>query len=124
MTIKISSRKAKGRDLQKFVRDLILSHFPLEPGDVWSTSMGASGIDLKLSPKARKHFNFDVECKNDNNRSVWACWKAATDNEKEGKALLVMKKNHHESLTVMRTVDLFNILEELDKLKNPREKIL
>jgi len=61
----IQSRKSKGRRLQQFVRDMILENFDhLEPDDVRSTSMGAGGEDVLLSPAARKVFPFSVECKN------------------------------------------------------------
>lgn len=63
--MKPQSAKAKGRRFQQFVRDAILAMFPnLEPDDVRSTSMGASGADLLLSPAARRAFPYYVECKN------------------------------------------------------------
>lgn len=63
--MKPSSAKAKGRKLQQQVRDLILETFSdLEPDDVRSTSMGAGGEDVLLSPLARRKFPFSVECKN------------------------------------------------------------
>ncbi len=59
------SAKSKGRRLQQEVRDAVLATFPsLEPDDVRSTSMGASGADLLLSPAARRLFPYSVECKN------------------------------------------------------------
>jgi hypothetical protein len=59
------SAKAKGRRLQQEIRDQILAAFPeLEPDDVRSTSMGASGSDILLSPKARRFFPYYVEAKN------------------------------------------------------------
>lgn len=62
--MKPSSAKAKGRALQQRIRDLILELFPdLEPGDVRSTSMGAPGEDIQLSPKARYHLPVVIECK-------------------------------------------------------------
>lgn len=63
--MKTQSCKAKGRKLQQRVRDLILENFEdLEQDDVRSTSMGAGGEDVLLSPKARKYFPFSIECKN------------------------------------------------------------
>lgn len=62
--MKPQSAKAKGRKFQQQVRDAILEAFPqLEPDDVRSTSMGASGEDILLSPRGRELFNFTVECK-------------------------------------------------------------
>ena len=46
--MKTSSAKAKGRNLQKWVRDIILESFPgLEPDDVRSITMGDSGEDMQ-----------------------------------------------------------------------------
>ena len=62
--MKPSSAKAKGRLLQQYVRDTILKQFPqLEPGDVRSTSMGAGGVDVQLSPAATKLVPYSIECK-------------------------------------------------------------
>jgi hypothetical protein len=65
MAIRPQSAKAKGRLFQQEVRDLILSNFTtLEPDDVKSTSMGASGEDILLSPHARRTLgNIQIECK-------------------------------------------------------------
>jgi hypothetical protein len=66
------SAKAKGRRLQQEVRDAVLAAFPqLEPDDVRSTSMGASGADLLLSPAAKRLFPYSVECKNVEAFNVW-----------------------------------------------------
>ena len=63
--MKPQSAKAKGRRFQQEVRDAVLATFPaLEPDDVRSTSMGASGADLQLSPAARRVFPYHVEAKN------------------------------------------------------------
>lgn len=115
----VASRKAKARRLQQFVRDLILAYFlDLDPGDVESTSMGVSGPDIKLSPKALKMFPYDVECKNDENKSVWAAWGQVSGRCQPGlKPLLVMKKNHHEELGVMRIRDILEILSDNAVLK-------
>lgn len=66
MSTSIAARKARGRSFQQAVRDKILAAFPeLEPDDVRSTSMGSAGVDLQLSPAARKLLkNLMFECKN------------------------------------------------------------
>jgi len=46
------------------VRDRITAVFGLEEGDVESCSMGAGGIDIKMSPKARSVCPLSIECKN------------------------------------------------------------
>ena len=54
--MKTRSAKQKGRRLQQNVRDLLLEALSeyLEEDDIRSTSMGAPGEDLLLSPLARK----------------------------------------------------------------------
>ncbi len=100
--MKTSSCKAKGRNLQKWVRDLILESFPsLEADDVRSTSMGAGGEDVQLSPAARKLFPYSLECKNVEKLNVWAAYEQAEANSGEHEPLLVMKKNRKKPLVVI-----------------------
>jgi hypothetical protein len=115
----VAAKKAKGRRLQQFIRDAILGTFTeLESNDVRSTPMSSSGVDIWLSPKAQSVFNYDVECKNDENRSVWKCWKQTSDNVKKGKPLLIMKKNNHDALAVMLVSDMFKLIGENRDLRN------
>lgn len=69
MTIKTHSAKAKGRDLQNYIRDAIYDAFPeLEEGDVESRPMGSGGVDVMMSPKARKLLPVSFESKNTKER--------------------------------------------------------
>lgn len=101
--MKTSSAKAKGRTLQKLVRDKILDAFPrLEPSDVKSTSMGASGEDVQLSPEARRCFPYSVEAKSRASISVYAWYQQAKTNSPTGmEPLLVIKQNHSRPLVVI-----------------------
>lgn len=64
MAIKTSSAKAKGRMFQNHVRDLIKGLFPwLGEGDVESCSMGSGGVDIPMSPLARRTFPISIEAK-------------------------------------------------------------
>lgn len=79
--MKPQSAKAKGRRLQQEVRERILTAFPeLDNDDVRSTSMGAGGEDLLLSPAARKLFPFSVECKNSERLNIWGALTQAEAN--------------------------------------------
>ena len=66
MATSVRSRKAKGRRLQNWVRDVLLSTFPnlKKDEDVSCAIMGESGIDVKLSRFAQGLFPFSIECKN------------------------------------------------------------
>lgn len=111
--MKTQSAKAKGRKLQQWVRDLILESFTdLEPDDVRSTSMGAGGEDVLLSPAARRHFPFSIECKNVEKLNVWAAYEQAEANSGENEPLLVMKKNRKKPLVVLDAEAFLELLKD------------
>lgn len=58
------NNKQRGRSFQQEIRDTILETFStLEPDDCKSTSSGAQGEDVQLSPAARKLLPIQIECK-------------------------------------------------------------
>ena len=115
--MKTQSAKAKGRKLQQMVRDLLLERFTdLEPDDVRSTSMGAGGEDLLLSPAARRKFPYSVECKNVEKLNVWNAYDQASANCGKHEPLLVMKKNHKKPLVVLDLETFVDLLKEHDDL--------
>ena len=114
--MKTRSAKNKGKRLQNEVRDLILETFKqLEPDDVRSTSMGASGEDLLLSPAARKLFPFAVECKNQEKLNIWSSLEQAEQNAGEHIPLLVFKRNRSKTYISMDINDLIKILNDRKK---------
>jgi len=95
------SAKAKGRKLQQWVRDAIVSACKLQADDVQSRSMGASGEDIMLSPTARARFPFSIECKNQERISIWKFYEQAKSNSEVHEPLLIIKRNNHEPLAVV-----------------------
>lgn len=98
-----SSAKAKGRKLQQWVRDRILHYNPsLESDDVKSTSMGAGGEDVQLSPAARKQYPVSIECKS---RASFAFYKdydqAVTNAPDKAEPVLVAKANHRDPVVIV-----------------------
>lgn len=76
--MKPASAKQKGRNFQQTIRDYLLELFTsLEPDDVKSTSMGAGGEDVQLSPAARKLFPYQVECKAKGRAQVYTWYEQA-----------------------------------------------
>jgi len=109
--MKPQSCKAKGRRLQQEVRDAVLETFrELEPDDVRSTSMGASGEDLLLSPAARRLFPFSVECKNVERLNVMKAYQQAVENSGEHIPLLVHTKNRKPTLCTLEFSALLELL--------------
>jgi hypothetical protein len=122
--VRPQSAKAKGRRLQQEVRDAILAAFPeLEPDDVRSTSMGASGADILLSPAARKRFPFYVEAKNRETLNIWQALAQAEAGNTMARArggsvtdpLLIFRRNGIDSYAALR----FDVLLELVKRATP-----
>lgn len=107
----MQSRKAKGRNLQKLVREKLLETFSptLEADDVKSTSMGASGIDVTLSPLAQRCFPWAVECKSLAKVAVYSYYEQAKANSTEKlRPMVVIKANGKEPLVI---VSLDNFME-------------
>lgn len=107
--MKTQSAKAKGRRLQKLVVSKILQTFSsLTERDVQSTSMGATGVDVKLSEAAFKLLPLAIECKNQQiNKSFINMWKQAFNNSgNEGYTALVICANNEEPLITLN-LDVF-----------------
>lgn len=119
--MKTSSAKQKGRKFQQYIRDLVRSTFELEDADVESRSMGAGGEDVMLSPKARSHFPYSVECKCVEKLNVWGAYDQAVENCKGYEPILFMRKNRRSALAVVSAEHYFELLGRLDKEINRDE---
>lgn len=107
-----SSAKAKGRRLQQEVRDAILAAFPtLEPGDVRSTSMGASGEDILLSPAAFRLVPFAIECKNQEALNIWAALAQAAEHSPQENGIVVFKRNKSMTYVALRFDHFLELLQ-------------
>ena len=100
------SAKAKGRKLQTWVVDKLLSVFKrLTPLDVRSTPMGVNGVDVQLSSLAYRKFPYNIECKNtERMRTIYNYYEQAISHDlidKEGEPLLILKMNRQKPLVVV-----------------------
>ncbi len=108
--MKPQSAKAKGRTGQQEVQKLLLGTFPeLEPDDVRSTSMGASGEDLLLSPAARRLVPFNIEVKR---RATIAACRYMDQAKEHGtyKPLCFFREDHGEWYTCLKARDFLDLL--------------
>ena len=112
-----ASRKAKGRRLQQAVRQDLVDHLGIDPGDILSTAMGQGGCDLYLSPAARERFPFGVECKRQERLEIPAWWEQCTRNAKAANLtpLLIFRKNRGDALAVLKWEDLLALLELIQR---------
>lgn len=115
MAIKPSSAKAKGRKHQQWARDKILAAFPeLEADDVRSTSMGAGGEDIQLSPAARKLFPYSVECKALKAIGVYKFIEQAIANcPANAQPIAIIKADRQKPLAVIDAEHFFDLIEKL-----------
>lgn len=105
-----ASCKAKGRKFQQWICAKLLelgAPFGLEPDDVRSTSMGASGVDVLLSPAARRLFPFDIECKAVEALNVVGVFNEHYEKYKNSPAVKILAhtRNRQTPLVTMRFED-------------------
>ena len=111
--MKPSSAKAKGRRFQQRIRDDILDRFKseLELDDVRSTSMGAPGEDIQLSPKARSILPISIECKSVKAVAAARFYDQAQERSFGKMPVVVFKENHGEPLAIVAWEHLLDLLE-------------
>ena len=110
--MKTSSAKAKGRRLAQWVKDVLIGFSPeLHNDDIVLTSSGDTGEDVKLSPKARKLYPVQIECKNHKSFAVYGDYDQAISHGPHT-PVLVIKANHRNPLVVVDAELFFEILGE------------
>lgn len=116
--MKAQSAKAKGRKLQQWVRDKIIEYFRewgVAPEDVKSTSMGAGGEDVTLSPFAREMFPYSVECKSHKSMAIYKYYDQAKSNSGDNEPLLIVKINNREPLAVVDADHFFFLTKQHER---------
>ena len=113
--MKTQSAKAKGRKLQKWMRELLIEKLDIHPEDIESRSMGAGGEDLIMARAAREKFPMSVECKNQEKLNIWSSLEQAEQNAGEHIPLLVFKRNRSKTYISMDINDLIKILNDRKK---------
>ena len=99
--MKPQSAKAKGRVLQKWVRDKLIEMLEVHPEDIESRSMGAGGEDLIMARAARAKFPHSIECKNVEKLNIWEAYEQASANCGDYEPVVFMKKNGKKPLVVV-----------------------
>ena len=105
--------KNKGREWQNKIRDLLREKFEgkLEEDDITTAVMGESGVDIQLSPAARKLCPWSIEAKRQEKVSLYAWWEQAKANCTKGtKPAIILKSNRKDPLVVMSLDDFMELL--------------
>ena len=111
--MKTQSAKAKGRKLQKWMRELLIEKLDIHPEDIESRSMGAGGEDLIMARAAREKFPMSVECKNQEKVNVWESYKQAEDNSKDYEPVVVIKRNNSQPLVLVDSEYFVSMFKKL-----------
>ena len=110
--MKTSSAKAKGRNLQKAVRDELLKRAPsLTENDIRSTSMGASGVDIQMSESALRMYPFAIECKAQESLNIWSALLQAEENKGKHTPILCFKRNRTDIYVALKFQDFLELLK-------------
>ena len=89
--------------------------------DVSSTTMGESGVDVKLTPQARKLYPFSIETKKQETFRLPKWIKQAKDNQlPDTNYQLFITKNRWDWLVVMDAKVWFKLFKEYTRLKNAK----
>lgn len=121
--IKISSRKAKGRNLQHFVCERIskLTRINYKQSDdsceIHSREMGQHGTDIILRGKALQSFPFSIECKNSETFNLAPTIEQAKENQnKDTDWMIVHKRKGWKNPIVIIDWDCFEKLYKNNKI--------
>ena len=101
--MKQQSRRAKGKKLQRIVRDKLLSAFPdhLSPRDIRVAKTGENGEDLKISRNGRRLIPYQFECKNQEKfKTLYSFYSQASRHGKY-EPVLIVKQNTRRALAVI-----------------------
>lgn len=111
------SCKNKGRRFQQKIAKTILDAFPhLTEDDVRSTSMGAHGEDVQMSPLARNSLPLSLECKCVEKINVWQCIEQANTNcPNDATPCVVFSRNHSSSYAVISWEALLSLYEHANR---------
>lgn len=109
------SCKAKGRRLQQTIVSDLLERFPhLGDDDVRSTSMGAHGEDVQLSPAARRVIPYSFEAKNQERMNIWSAIEQSEANKPTGThSVIVFKKNGQPAYAAVKWTHFVNLIAPL-----------
>jgi hypothetical protein len=106
--MRTSSAKAKGRRLQDWVRERLLTFLSLPSNTdlVQTAVMGESGADVRLIGSTKERFPFSIECKNQEKyKGVYDILRQAATHATSTSIALeplgVIKMNHQRPIVVL-----------------------
>ena len=107
--MKPSSAKAKGRNFQNKVREMIMEKLGINEHDIKTAVI--------LSKAGRDTFPYSVECKKVERINIWQCYEQACQNSEDLTPLLVFSKNHSKVMVCFEFKDLLDLINESNGFK-------
>lgn len=80
--------------------------------------MGVSGVDIQLSPAAKKQIPYSIECKSRNKMVIYTMFQQAEKNAGKLQPLLVIKQDRSKPLAVIDLEHFYQLIKE----QNVRKK--
>lgn len=114
--MKVHSKKAKGRGLQKWVQHLICDNFNLSTEDVRSTAMGQAGEDIQFSTAARDKFPFSIECKAVEKLNLYDAYRQAQENCHGYEPIVIHKRNRNKPLVTLDAKAFIRLMTKVNFL--------
>ena len=110
------SAKAKGRKLQTWVAEKLLSLLKrVTELDIKSTPMGVNGVDVQLSTVAYKQFPYNIECKNtERMTTIYIYYEQAESHNYKGEPLLIIKMNRKKPLAIIDAEHFIEVVTKND----------
>lgn len=110
------TNKSRGRSFQQEIRDAILERFTtLEPDDVKSTSMGAQGADVQLSPAARRLLPIQIECKRMKSAIGIYNWYHQAENHGKHEPVVFIRADREKALAILSASAYLDIMKKLSE---------
>lgn len=97
------SAKAKGRNLQNWVRDTLIIALDLNAEDITTAIMGEKGADVRLVPNNQYMFNYIIECKSQKTgfSAVYSAMSQCECHPGKGEPLVIIKQDRQRPLAVL-----------------------
>ena len=114
--MKSRSAKNKGQRFTKSVAEELCTSLSIDANEIRVTPSGVQGMDIWLSPTARKAFPFAIECKNQEAINIWAAIAQATANALGTGLipLLLFRRNRSETYVSLHFNDFLYLIQQLN----------
>ncbi len=73
--------------------------------------MGVNGVDIQLSPAAKKLIPYSIECKNQEKLSIWSALKQASLNAGQFVPALIFKRNRSKIYVVIELPEFIKLIK-------------